>query len=67
MAVNLDGKITIDQKKCEHSRGCIAARSCPMKAIKYTDDRIMVDLKLCLGCGKCVEVCPNKAISQSKK
>ena len=35
---------------------------CPKHAIRVEDGLAVVDKRLCIGCGKCVSVCPRKLI-----
>ena len=35
---------------------------CPKHAISITDGLAVVDKRLCIGCGKCVAVCPKRLI-----
>ncbi|GAB4259692.1 4Fe-4S dicluster domain-containing protein [Thermincola ferriacetica] len=68
MSLGINGvKVTIDREKCERSGGCFAKRACPVRAISYKNGKIIIDGSICLGCGKCQEVCPNKAISVEVK
>lgn len=62
-------KAYINPKKCDRSPFCPAKRICPEAAI--IQDRIglfgagpaKVDQEKCIGCTKCVRVCPAAAIS----
>ncbi|MBQ9941576.1 MAG: 4Fe-4S binding protein, partial [Christensenellaceae bacterium] len=45
----------------EACRGCVAhhcKRACPKGAISIVNHRAVVDPELCVGCEKCVSVCP---------
>lgn len=49
---------TIDRSKCQSCDDCPPKDACPNDAI--TDQ---IELLKCQGCGTCVELCPNEAIS----
>ncbi|AKL94357.1 4Fe-4S ferredoxin iron-sulfur binding domain-containing protein [Clostridium aceticum] len=36
---------------------------CPVKAIKYEEDNIVINENICSGCGICRTICPSKAIN----
>jgi len=46
--------------QCGNCRICIDLFGCP--AFHFEGERIVIDPKLCTGCGICVEFCPNGAI-----
>lgn len=52
------------------SVGCIGCRkcekSCPVSAIKVTDNLAVIDYKICDNRGKCFEVCPANAIARKE-
>lgn len=45
-------------------RQCLAA--CPVGALSYGTDGIMVDSRLCLECGACVAVCPTGSLQYER-
>jgi len=49
---------------CESGKSsCIGcAEVCSVGAIKRKN-KVVIDYKKCIGCGACVEACPNKALS----
>ncbi len=53
--------ITVDKDKCNLSFTCI--RACPAKAIKIADNHANILPHKCIGCGNCVVVCAQNAIS----
>ncbi len=59
----LEQRAVIDPGKCDRSPGCPAKKVCPADAIEQEDydDPYFVN-SYCQGCGKCVELCPQKAI-----
>ena len=46
---------------------CKCVLTCPAKALKNKDNKIIVDTSLCIGCLCCDEVCPNHAVNIIKK
>lgn len=57
------GLIAIDKNKCDLSYACV--RACPVNAIevKINKDYARVIPERCIGCGNCLSVCPQDAIS----
>ncbi|MCF6240114.1 MAG: 4Fe-4S dicluster domain-containing protein [Bacteroidales bacterium] len=53
--------IVTDKEKCNLSYTCI--RVCPTKAIKIEDGHSHIIASRCIGCGHCVTVCAQNAIS----
>ena len=53
--------IEVDKEKCNLSFTCI--RACPAKAIKIADKYANIIANKCIGCGNCVTVCAQNAIS----
>lgn len=57
-------KAIIKEAVCDKSPFCPAKRVCPVNAI-YRDGftkPFKVDAEICIGCGKCIDVCPQRAI-----
>jgi pyruvate formate lyase activating enzyme len=52
-------------KRCIGTKRCIDA--CPVDALTLTRAGMLVDRKLCDACGKCVEVCPGRALEVAGK
>jgi len=52
----------IDEEKCLSCQQCIPY--CPVKAIIMQEERVSINLDLCLECGACIrsEVCPTEAL-----
>lgn len=44
---------------CKNCYKCV--RSCPVKAIKFTNDVAEIDEEKCIACGRCFVVCPKHA------
>lgn len=53
--------VYVDPAKCNLSYACI--RACPAKAIKISEQHAQVIANRCIGCGNCVTVCSQNAIS----
>ncbi len=57
----------INENACDQSPFCVSKRVCPVNAIRqevkfFKGSTPTVDKDLCTGCGKCVQVCPHRAI-----
>ncbi|MDR1551172.1 MAG: 4Fe-4S binding protein [Holosporaceae bacterium] len=53
-------RMRVVPEKCSKSLTCVEI--CPVKAITQKGDVIVIDEKICLGCGCCAASCPNAAI-----
>ncbi len=53
------GPITTIRENCRKCYACV--RNCPVKAIRVCRDHAEVIAERCVGCGKCVQVCSQKA------
>ena len=51
----------VDSAKCNLSYSCIQA--CPAKAIKIADQHAQIIASRCIGCGNCMSVCSQNAIT----
>ncbi len=60
------GRIHLDPRKCDLSRDC--ARVCPSGAIEVSpEDRQWTYHPFrCVYCGACMQICPQRAITQDK-
>ncbi|HEX2946286.1 MAG TPA: 4Fe-4S dicluster domain-containing protein [Clostridia bacterium] len=55
-------------KVTETCRGCIAHRClsvCPVGAISFENKKARIDNEKCIECGKCMNACPYKAITEN--
>ena len=52
-----------NEESCKGCKVCIIEKSCPMKAAKVENGKLIIDENLCLTCGVCTGKCPFKAIS----
>ena len=53
--------VKIDSQKCDLHGDCFEV--CPVGALEISEGRLQYQKDKCLGCGLCVEQCPQKAIS----
>jgi indolepyruvate ferredoxin oxidoreductase alpha subunit len=59
-----DTCVTEDCTGCRH---CLDDFECPALTLDETDGRVMIDGVRCVGCGVCVHVCPEGAITARQK
>ena len=55
--------LTLDGESCTHCLSCL--NECRVSALTANEEELSLDFKpiLCVACGLCVEVCPEKALS----
>ena len=55
----------VTMELCSGHKSCPARKACPTKALFQMDpgEVVTVNGSLCRGCGDCVSVCPERAIS----
>ncbi len=53
--------VKIDRELCIRCTGCVAV--CPVGALDYQGNRIVVDPKKCTDCNICAKFCPMHALS----
>jgi MinD superfamily P-loop ATPase len=54
-----------DESKCTHCRAC--AELCQFKAISVMGSVLMLFTEMCHGCGGCLAVCPENALSPGRR
>lgn len=59
--VKYDGKFKVNNDKCRSCKMCMKL-GCP--AITFIDNKAVIDVNQCNGCGLCVNVCPFGAIEK---
>jgi indolepyruvate ferredoxin oxidoreductase alpha subunit len=53
----------IDSEKCTGCKYCITQLLCPALIWRENEKKADIDSLLCVGCGACAQICPQKAIS----
>lgn len=62
----------IDSHRCDRSPFCPVKRVCPVNAVTqkrrfFKAETPVIDPDKCIGCKKCINVCPMKAVTLRKK
>jgi len=52
---------------CTGCRICLEEFECPALALDEADGRVVIDGGRCVGCGVCVHVCPEEAITAAQE
>lgn len=66
--MNSKKKAVINREKCDHSPMCPAKKACHIGAITqktkwfFKAEIPEIDQDRCVGCGRCVNFCPQRAI-----
>lgn len=55
----------VDEDKCTKCRAC--SELCQFKAISVMGDLLLTFPEMCHGCGGCIEVCPEEALTPGKR
>jgi Fe-S-cluster-containing hydrogenase component 2 len=59
-------KARIIQAKCDRSPFCPVKRFCPTGAVEragFFMGKVVINDEKCIGCGRCIQVCPHNAVS----
>lgn len=55
---------SIESARCIGGYKCrLCHDSCPLQAVSIEEDAVTIDISICSGCGACVGVCPQGAVS----
>ena len=57
----------LEKDKCIHPDCVDCWIFCPDGCISYKNDRTIINLRYCKGCGICSKICPENAIKMVKK
>jgi Fe-S-cluster-containing hydrogenase component 2 len=56
-------KLVVIKEKCPQNHACPSVKVCPVKALIQEGIKApTVNYDLCIKCGKCVNLCPKKAL-----
>ncbi len=55
--IKIEPIIAQPEQKCTHSNCQVCINACIYDAIKKDGDKIIIDKKLCSGCGLCINLC----------
>ena len=55
-----------DPKDCHSCRRCLVAERCPVHAAQLVDGVMQIDRSKCTSCGKCIDNCVFKTVSEKK-
>lgn len=59
----MEKKLNIIIENCPQNHKCPAVKICPVKALSQKDlEAPQIDYNKCIGCGKCANLCPKKAL-----
>lgn len=58
-------KVALNPDTCAVCRFC--SERCQMEALRFEDDRMVLDLDRCIGCGLCVPTCPTESLTLQRK
>lgn len=59
--------ISVDQERCPECESKTCTRFCPTGAITLEDGKAVIDKDKCTGCGACVNVCPEQAVTLERE
>ncbi len=57
----------LDESICRACKICQVEAKCPMKAVKLSDGKPVIDTTVCNSCGRCIAACPFKAMKTERE